>query len=585
MSGDRLSAERPLDKPREGRVRSLPGKREIGRLLRMNLRTRGARTSVRRTDPVSRSGGLNSGPPCPPLLTREPAAGRGRPGPGLRARLFLCRRRPGAAFVAVVLGLACAALSAAPPEWSGVHPHLACFNDGGECGTGAVVPWADRLWVMTYAPHVPNGSSDKLYEITDDLRRDRAPGEHWRNAGESDDSSRIRISSSSVPTRSMRERRVRVIPYETMPGPAHGQRAAPDRSGEQDLLRDDGGRLLRSRSSSRSRSRSSIPTPIRQSGLTRVAAARLPRQGCSTPARAAWSTPTTASTSAEAHAATGCPLGLPGGVGRHRTGQVVAPEPVHRSHWSGRNRGQSRPRHRSDLEHRLGSSLADPDAARRRTLARVPAAQGEPLLRRCARLEHRMAAHPRHRRRGPADDDARDVLAFPTTFSAGQHGRHPTALDLPQGDRRLLPLERPAGLRLRRHGQERVPQQASGQGPTRRSRASRNPTSGSPTRRVWITSVPPFGPRGGVDERDRVTAGDSGPTLTCSPGTDRRGVHLAHRRSGRSRSSSTWIAKGTAVGAAQVEVAVPARGYVWLEFPAAEPGEWIRVRADSDAPK
>ena len=25
---------------------------------------------------------------------------------------------------------------------------------------GAVVPWADRLWVITYAPHKPNGSSD-----------------------------------------------------------------------------------------------------------------------------------------------------------------------------------------------------------------------------------------------------------------------------------------------------------------------------------------------------------------------------------------------------------------------------------------
>jgi hypothetical protein len=49
--------------------------------------------------------------------------------------------------------------------WSGIYPHLAYFNDEGECGTGAVVPWADRLWVITYAPHRPEGSSDKLYEI------------------------------------------------------------------------------------------------------------------------------------------------------------------------------------------------------------------------------------------------------------------------------------------------------------------------------------------------------------------------------------------------------------------------------------
>lgn len=54
---------------------------------------------------------------------------------------------------------------------SGIYPHLAMFNQEGECGTGAVVPWADRLWVVTYAPHRPTGSSDKLYEITPDLRQ------------------------------------------------------------------------------------------------------------------------------------------------------------------------------------------------------------------------------------------------------------------------------------------------------------------------------------------------------------------------------------------------------------------------------
>ncbi|HRQ87632.1 MAG TPA: hypothetical protein PLA50_02470, partial [Bacteroidia bacterium] len=51
-------------------------------------------------------------------------------------------------------------------SWSGIYPHLAFFNDEGECGTGAVVPWAGRLWAITYAPHKPTGSSDKLYEIS-----------------------------------------------------------------------------------------------------------------------------------------------------------------------------------------------------------------------------------------------------------------------------------------------------------------------------------------------------------------------------------------------------------------------------------
>ncbi|MCA8977068.1 MAG: hypothetical protein KDC98_20265 [Planctomycetes bacterium] len=45
------------------------------------------------------------------------------------------------------------------------------FNDEGECGTGAVVPWAGRLWVVTYAPHAPRGSSDRLYEITPGLEQ------------------------------------------------------------------------------------------------------------------------------------------------------------------------------------------------------------------------------------------------------------------------------------------------------------------------------------------------------------------------------------------------------------------------------
>lgn len=57
----------------------------------------------------------------------------------------------------------------AAEEWSGIYPHLSFFNDEGECGTGAVVPWAGKLWALTYAPHKPTGSSDKLYEISPDL--------------------------------------------------------------------------------------------------------------------------------------------------------------------------------------------------------------------------------------------------------------------------------------------------------------------------------------------------------------------------------------------------------------------------------
>lgn len=59
----------------------------------------------------------------------------------------------------------------APRFLSGIYPHLAMYNRESECGTGAVVPWAGRLWVITYAPHAPLGSSDKLYEITPALEQ------------------------------------------------------------------------------------------------------------------------------------------------------------------------------------------------------------------------------------------------------------------------------------------------------------------------------------------------------------------------------------------------------------------------------
>ncbi|RYD68753.1 MAG: hypothetical protein EOP83_00030 [Verrucomicrobiaceae bacterium] len=69
------------------------------------------------------------------------------------------------------LALLTTPLAADPVQLSGIYPQLAMFNNEGECGTGAVVPWADRLWVVTYAPHSPKGSSDKLYEITPDLKQ------------------------------------------------------------------------------------------------------------------------------------------------------------------------------------------------------------------------------------------------------------------------------------------------------------------------------------------------------------------------------------------------------------------------------
>lgn len=51
------------------------------------------------------------------------------------------------------------------PNVAGIYPHLAMWNEHGECGVGALLPWAGKLWAITYAPHQPLGSTDKLYQI------------------------------------------------------------------------------------------------------------------------------------------------------------------------------------------------------------------------------------------------------------------------------------------------------------------------------------------------------------------------------------------------------------------------------------
>ncbi|MEZ6125323.1 MAG: hypothetical protein R3C49_19415 [Planctomycetaceae bacterium] len=64
---------------------------------------------------------------------------------------------------------------------SGVRPHLTTYGiysqqgahlkaGHNECGIGAVVPWADRLWMVNYAPHQPRGSEHKLYSVDRDFK-------------------------------------------------------------------------------------------------------------------------------------------------------------------------------------------------------------------------------------------------------------------------------------------------------------------------------------------------------------------------------------------------------------------------------
>ena len=102
-------------------------------------------------------------------------------------------------------------------SFSGIYPHLAYYNNESECGTGAVVPWADRLWIITYGPHLPFGSSDKLYEITPDLQqiiREESIGGTPANRMIHTESNQLFIGPYAIDA----NLNVRAIHYEQMPG-------------------------------------------------------------------------------------------------------------------------------------------------------------------------------------------------------------------------------------------------------------------------------------------------------------------------------------------------------------------------------
>ena len=105
----------------------------------------------------------------------------------------------------------------APLRVSGRYPHLAVYNRQGECGIGAVASWAERLWMITYGPHLPEGSDDKLYEIDSALNRTVRPesvGGTPANRMIHRESNQLNIGPYFIDA----ERRVRVIPPKNMYG-------------------------------------------------------------------------------------------------------------------------------------------------------------------------------------------------------------------------------------------------------------------------------------------------------------------------------------------------------------------------------
>jgi len=119
-----------------------------------------------------------------------------------------------------------------PASFSGIYPSLAYYNNEGECGTGAVVPWAGQLWVITYGPHLPFGSSDKLYSFTPELKKIILPesiGGTPANRMIHRESKQLFIGPYAIDASG----KIKVIPYKSMPGRMTGNaRHLTDPSGK-----------------------------------------------------------------------------------------------------------------------------------------------------------------------------------------------------------------------------------------------------------------------------------------------------------------------------------------------------------------
>ncbi len=102
-------------------------------------------------------------------------------------------------------------------NFSGIYPHLASSNFSRECGTGAVVPYADKLWFVTYSPHAYFESTDKLYEIDEHLNlkvREESVGGTHANRLIHKESGKLIIGAYIID----KDAKVHAIPRQLMPG-------------------------------------------------------------------------------------------------------------------------------------------------------------------------------------------------------------------------------------------------------------------------------------------------------------------------------------------------------------------------------
>lgn len=80
-----------------------------------------------------------------------------------------------------------------------------------------MVPWAGKLWAITYSPHYPNGSDDKIYEIDEELNlviRPESIGGTPANRMIHNESNQLFIGPYAIDA----DGHVRTIPYDQMMG-------------------------------------------------------------------------------------------------------------------------------------------------------------------------------------------------------------------------------------------------------------------------------------------------------------------------------------------------------------------------------
>ena len=359
---------------------------------------------------------------------------------------------------------------------SGVYPHLAMFNDEGECGTGAVVPWAGSLWVVTYGPHCPVGSTDKLYRIKPDLTRETFAG----SVGGTPANRMIHRETNQLligPYVIDAKGNVRVVSPAKMPGrltgaarhlvdPANKVYVATMETGlyELDMRTLDVNTLIRENGKNDKEigsllSKNGFPWPV---GWETAPVTHVPGYHAKGLA-SGFGRIFVSNNGEDSKEARRNPF-VPSGVlawwnenGRDWTTirrcqftEIATPDGIY---------GNEHPE--SNPSWAMGGDAKSVILG----VGVLQAAKGVACIRRRPRLEHRMAAHPRRRfrRRHVPCDDARHVLEVPEVVFSRESKRNPADLHLSQGHRRLLPLGGSHRVWMRRPDEKRVSWQARAQ--------------------------------------------------------------------------------------------------------------------------